>query len=68
MIYVGHVFVVGDNGDWMGRSLDILPPFREGKDDHEEFAIIYIVVPFNGEEGAREVSAWVEIAIGISLE
>ena len=68
VLNIGQVLVVGDDSDWVRCSLDILPPFREGKDVREEFVIIDIIVPFSGEEGPREVSTGVEIAIDISLE
>ena len=68
VLNIEQVLVVGDDGDWVRCSLDILPPFHEGKDDHEEFTIIDVVVPFGRKEGPRKVGAGVEIAIGISLE
>ena len=40
VLYVGEVFMVGDDGDRMGGSLDVLLPFLQRKDHSEEFAII----------------------------
>ena len=45
---VGEVFVVGDDGDRMGSSLDILFPFFQCEDYGEEFTIIDVVVSLGG--------------------
>ena len=47
--------MVCDNSDWVRRSLDILMPFCEGKDDHKEFLIIDVIVVLSGEKGMRKV-------------
>ena len=65
---VGQVFVVGDNGDRVRCSLDILMPFHEGEDDHEEFSIIDVIVALSRKKGMRKVGTGVEVTIGISLE
>ena len=54
--------MVGDDGDRVRRSLDILSPFCEGKDNSKEFAVIDVVIPFGREECTRKVGAGVEIA------
>ena len=48
--------------------MDILAPLRESEDDREQFAVIDVIVSFGGEEGSREISAGVEVTVGISLE
>ena len=60
--------MVGDNGNRVGRSLNVLAPFGESEDDREQFAVIDVIVSFGGEEGSREISAGVEVTVGISLE
>ena len=65
---VGQVLVIGDEGDRMGCTLNVLSPLSEGKDDRKEFPVVDVVVSFGGKESSREVSAGVEISIGISLE
>ena len=60
--------MVGDNGNRVGHSLNVLAPFGESEDDREQFAVIDVIVSFGGEEGLREISAGVEVTVGISLE
>ena len=44
VLYIGEVFVVSDDGDRMGGSLDILFPFLQCEDYSKEFMIIDVVV------------------------
>ena len=60
--------MVGDNGNRVGRSLNILAPFGESEDDCKQFVVIDVIVSFGREEGSREISAGVEVTVGISLE
>ena len=60
--------MVHNNGDRVRRSLHVLPPFSESKDDCKEFSIINIIVMFSQEESMREVGTGVKVTIGISLE
>ena len=60
--------MVGDDGNRMRCTLNVLLPLSESKDDCKEFAVIDVVVPFSREESMREVGARMEITIGISLE
>ena len=53
--------MVGEDGDGVRSSLQVLLPFDEGKDDSEELSIIYVVVTFCGGEGFGEVSAGVKV-------
>ena len=64
---VGQVLMVGDYGDGVRRSLNILVPFCESKDDRKQFSVIDVVVSFGREEGAREVGTGMEVAICITL-
>ena len=65
---VGQVLVVGDNGNRMRCTLNVLTPFSEGKDDCKELAVVNIVVSFGGEKSTGEVGAGMEITVGIRLE
>ena len=65
---VRQVLVVGDDGNRMRCTLNVLTPFGEGKDDCKEFSVIDVVVPFSWEESTGEVGARMEIIIGVSLE
>ena len=59
--------MVGDDGNRVGRSLNVLTPFGESKNDCKEFSVIDVIVPFGGEEGVREICAGMKVAIGIAL-
>ena len=65
---VGQVLVVGDDGNRMRCTLNVLASFSKGKDDCKEFSVIDVVVPFSWEESTREVGARMEITIGVGLE
>ena len=65
---VGQVLVIGDDGDRMGCTLNVLTPFSEGKDNCKEFPIVDVIVSFGREKSARKVGARMEIAISIFLE
>ena len=60
--------MVGNDSNRVGRTLNILPPFGEGKDYCKEFPVVDVVISFGREESTREVGAGVEISIGIALE
>ena len=60
--------MIGDDGNGMRCTLNVLSPFSKGKDDRKEFPVVDVVVSFSREESTREVGARVEITIGISLE
>ena len=59
--------MVGENGDGVRGSLQVLLPFDEGKDDGEELSIIYVVITFCRGEGFGEVSAGVKVTCVIRL-
>ena len=59
--------MVGEDGDGMRSSLQVLFPFDEGEDDSEELPIIYVVVSFCGGESFGEVSAGVKVSSCIRL-
>ena len=60
--------MVGDDGDRMGGSLDVLLPFLQHKDHGKEFAIIDVVVPLSRDKCLGEVCTWVRVAIEIVLK
>ena len=60
--------MIGDDSNGMRCTLNILPPFSEGKDDRKEFPVVDVVISFGREESTREVGAGVEISIGVALE
>ena len=68
VLKVGQVFVVGNEGNRMRCILNVLAPLSKSKNNRKEFSVIDVVVPFSWEESMREVGAWMEIAIGVSLE
>ena len=43
-------------------------PFSKSKNNHKQFSVIDVIVPFGREEGAREIGAGVEVTVGTSLE
>ena len=59
VFYIREILVVGDDGDRMGGSLDILFPFFQCKDYGKEFMIIDVVVPFGRNKCLGEVGAGV---------
>ena len=59
VLYVGEVFMVGDDGDRMGGSLDVLLPFLQREDHSEEFTIIDVIVPLSRDKCLGEVCTWV---------
>ena len=59
--------MVGDDGNRVGRSLYVLAPLGEGKNDCKEFSVVDVIVSFGGEEGAGEIGTRMEITIGIAL-
>ena len=65
---IGEVFVVGDDGDEMGGSLDVLFPFLQCENDGKEFTIVDVIVSFSGNEGLGEIGTWVWVAIEIVLK
>ena len=65
---VGQALVVGDDGNRVGRSLNILAPFSKGKNDCKEFSVIDVIISFSRKEGAGEIGTGVEITIGIALQ
>ena len=43
--------MIRDDGDGVRGSLEIMPPFREGKNDGKEFSVIDVIVLFCKREG-----------------
>ena len=60
--------MIGDDGNGVGCTLNVLSPLSEGKDDRKEFPVVDVVVSFGRKKSTREVGARMEITIGISLE
>ena len=56
---IEEVFVVGDNGDRVRGSLDVLFSFLKCEDDGKEFTIIDVIVLFCRDKCLREIGAWV---------
>ena len=50
--------MVGDDGDRMGGSLDILLPFFQCEDYGKEFSIIDVVVSLSRDKCLGEIRAW----------
>ena len=67
-MYIGEVLVVGDDGDRVGASLDILFTFFQCKDHGKEFSIIDVVVLFSRNKCLGEIGAGVGTTIEIVLK
>ena len=65
---IGEVFVVSDDGNRMGGSLDVLFPFLQCEDSGKEFTIIDVIVSFSGNKCFGEISTRMWVAIEIVLE
>ena len=59
--------MVGEDGDGVRSSLQVLLPFHKGEDNGEELSIIYVVVALCQGKGLGKVSAGVEVPCYISL-
>ena len=59
--------MVGEKGDGMRSSLEVVAPMVKGVDNSKQLSIVNIVVAFGRGEGLGEVSARVKIPIVISL-
>ena len=59
--------MVGDDGNGVRCSLNVLMPFGKGENDRKEFTVIDVIIPFSGKEGAGEIGTGVGITIGIAL-
>ena len=59
--------MVGEDGDGVRSSLQVLFPFHKSEDDGEELSIIDVVVAFRRGEGFREISAGVKVSCFIRL-
>ena len=55
--------MVGDDGNGVGHSLNVLMPFGKGKNDCKEFSVINVIVAFGGEKGTRTICTRMEVAI-----
>ena len=60
--------MVGDDGDRMGGSLDVLFPFFQCEDYSKEFSIIDVVVSFGRNKCLGEIGARAGITIEIILK
>ena len=59
--------MVSDDGDGVCSSLEILMPFFQCQDYHEEFPVIDVIVALGRGESAGEVCAWVQVRVPICL-
>ena len=59
--------MVGEDGDGVRGSLQVLLPFYKSEDDGEELSIIYVVVALGRGEGLGEVCAGVKVPCFIRL-
>ena len=64
---VREILVVCDNRNGVWGALEVLFPFRKGKNDGKEFSVINVIVMFHWGEHLGEVGAGVEIAICVFL-
>ena len=59
--------MIGEKGDRMGGSLEVVAPMVKGVDNGEQLPIINIIVAFGWGEGLGEISARMKIPITIPL-
>ena len=59
--------MVGEDGDGVRSSLQVLLPFCKSEDNGEELSIIYVIVAFSRGEGLGEVSAGMKVSCLIRL-
>ena len=65
---VCQVFVISENLDGEGGSVEIVLPGLQGMADHKEFLVIDVIVLFCRNEQLGEVGTGVLITVGVSLE
>ena len=65
---VRQVFVIGEDLDGKGGTVEVMSPGFEGMDDGQEFSVVNIIVSFCWGEGLREVGTGMPFAIRVSLE
>ena len=54
LVKVSQVFVVGEQGDGVLGTLEVVAPVVQGVDNSEQLTIINIIVAFCGREGLRQ--------------
>ena len=59
--------MVGEKGDRVGSSLEIVAPLVKGVDNGEQLSIVNVIVAFGRGEGLGEISARVKISVTIPL-
>ena len=59
--------MVSEDRNRVSGSLEVLFPFRQRKDDREEFTIIDIIVSFGQGEGLGEISSRMKVSGGVGL-
>ena len=64
---VGEVFVIGEDGDWVGGASKVLVPLEEGMNNGEEFPVIDVIVTLGRCKHLGEVGTQVEVTIGVFL-
>ena len=67
LMKVRQIFMIGEKGDGIGGSLEVVVPMVKGMDNSEQLSIINIVVAFGRGEGLREISTRMKIPITIPL-
>ena len=60
---VRQVFVIGEDLDGEGGTMEVMSPGFEDMDDSQEFSVINIIVSFRWGEGLREVGTGMPFAI-----
>ena len=54
-VEIGQIFVVGENLDRKGGTVEVVPPGFESTDDSKEFTIIDVIISFCQREGLSKV-------------
>ena len=64
---IREVFVVSDDGHRVQGALQVLFPFRKGKNDGKELSVVDVIIMLSWKERLGEVSTRMEIFIGVFL-
>jgi len=64
----GEVLVICKDLDRKRRAAKVLAPRFEGTNDSKQFAIVYVVIAFRGDERLGEVGARVPVTVGVGLK
>ena len=59
---IRQVFMISEDGNQVGSSLEMLFPFSKGRDDSQKLLVIDIIVSFHEGESLGKVSARMKVS------